>query len=157
MDRLLGTYLNDHLTASLAAGELARRSAQANAGTKIGEALAQLAEEIDQERAVLRSIMARLDVGTDPIKLGAGWIAEKLGRLKLNGQLFGYSPLSRLEEIELLLLGVEGKLLLWQTLAELPVAADLETSLDQMISQARRQRRLLRRLRLQAVRSTFPG
>lgn len=155
MDRLLGTYLNDHLTASLAAGELARRSAQENSGTKTGESLFQLAEAIDQERAVLRSIMAELDIGTDPVKLVAGWMAEKLGRLKLNGRLLGYSPVSRLEEIELLLLGVEGKLLLWETLTELPVGEDLAPRLDQLISQARNQRQRLRRLRLQAVRTAF--
>jgi hypothetical protein len=157
MDRMLGTYLNDHLTASLAAGELARRSAHENAGTRIGESLAKLAAEIDEERTALRSIMAELGIGADPVKLGAGWMAEKLGRLKLNGRLLGYSPLSRLEEVELLLLGVEGKLLLWETLGELSVAQDLEPSLDQLTSRARSQRRMLRRLRLQAVQAAFPG
>ena len=33
-------------------------------------------------------------------KDGAAWVAEKLGRLKTNGQLTGYSPLSRLVELE---------------------------------------------------------
>lgn len=155
MDRMLGTYLNDHLATSLAAGSLARRSAQENAGTRTGESLSQLANEIDHERAALRSIMAELGIGADPLKLGAGWAAEKLGRLKLNGRLLGYSPLSRLEEIELLLLGIEGKLLLWETLAELSVADELEPSLDELIRQARAQRRLLRRLRVQAVRAAF--
>ena len=37
------------------------------------------------------------------------WSAEKFGRLKLNGQLSGYSPLSRLEELEILALVAEGK------------------------------------------------
>jgi hypothetical protein len=156
MDEVLGTYLNDHLAAAVTAGELARRSARQNADTPLGERLAELATEIDQDRAALRNIMRQLDIGADPIKLGAGWMAEKLGRLKLNGRLFGYSPLSRLEEVELLLLGVEGKLLLWQALAEIPGAEQLETSLDDLISRARTQRRLLRRLRLAALRSAFP-
>ena len=38
----------------------------------------------------------------------AGWVAEKAGRLKLNGSLLTYSPLSRLVELEGLSLGVEG-------------------------------------------------
>jgi hypothetical protein len=36
--------------------------------------------------------------------------------LKLNGQLRGYSPLSRLDELELLQIGVAGKRRLWRAL-----------------------------------------
>jgi hypothetical protein len=43
---------------------------------------------------------------------------EKIGRLKLNGQLRGYSPLSRLLELEGLALGIEGKLALWRSLRQ---------------------------------------
>jgi hypothetical protein len=45
----------------------------------------------------------------------------KLGRLKLNGQLRGYSPLSRLLELEGLGMGITGKLGLWKSLAELGI------------------------------------
>jgi hypothetical protein len=41
---------------------------------------------------------------------------EKLGRLKLNGRLTGYSPLSRLLELETLHLGITGKRELWRAL-----------------------------------------
>lgn len=44
------------------------------------------------------------------------WAAEKLVRLKLNGRLRGYSPLSRLLELEMLHIGITGKLELWQAL-----------------------------------------
>jgi hypothetical protein len=43
-------------------------------------------------------------------KVGVAWIGEKIGRLKFNGRLLGRLPLSDLEELELLRLGVEGKL-----------------------------------------------
>ena len=52
-------------------------------------------------------------------------MAEKLGRLKLNGRLRGYSPLSRQLELEGLLVGITGKMALWKTLAELD-AVDAE-------------------------------
>ena len=42
-----------------------------------------------------------------------------MGRLKLNGQLTGSSPLSRLIEIEGLLAGINGKLSLWCALLEI--------------------------------------
>jgi hypothetical protein len=51
---------------------------------------------------------------------GVGWSLEKVGRLKLNGSLRGYSPLSRLVELEGLWTGVEGKRSLWRALLSLP-------------------------------------
>ena len=60
-------------------------------------------------------------------KVGAAWIGEKVGRLKFNGGLLGRSPLSDLEELELLWLGVEGKVAGWRTLRTL---ADTDPRLD---------------------------
>lgn len=113
---LLATYLNDHLAGATAGRELARRSAASNRGSDLGRFLADLAGEIDEDRDALLSVMSDLGVGTDRIKVLGGWTAEKLGRLKLNGRLLGYSPLSRLVELEGLVLGVRGKLALWQAL-----------------------------------------
>jgi hypothetical protein len=154
-DRLLSTYLNDHLAASLAALELARRSAASNRGTAVGRDLEQLAISLEQDRRTLQELMERLGVGRDLAKLTVGWTAEKVGRLKLNGRLIGYSPLSRLEELELLTLGVEGKLLLWQGLARVPALQQTSPALDQLIRRARSQLRTLRRLRLDAVEQAF--
>jgi hypothetical protein len=78
--------------------------------------LAGLEREIDEDRDSLKSLMSKLGVREDPLKVAAGWAAEKAGRLKLNGQLTGYSPLSRLIELEGLYLGVTGKLSLWKNL-----------------------------------------
>ncbi|MBA2239783.1 MAG: hypothetical protein H0W09_00835 [Solirubrobacterales bacterium] len=60
--------------------------------------------------------MDRLGVDRDRLKSALAWAGEKAGRLKLNGELLKYSPLSRLVEIEGLVLGVEGKLSLWRAL-----------------------------------------
>jgi hypothetical protein len=62
--------------------------------------------------------MEALGVGVDHAKVLAGWGAEKLGRLKPNGRLLSYSPLSRVVELEALTLGVTGKLNLWRALGE---------------------------------------
>ena len=56
--------------------------------------------QIEEDVDALRDLMARLGVKPDRVKEAMGWTAEKLGRLKLNGQLLGYSPLSRLVELE---------------------------------------------------------
>jgi hypothetical protein len=150
-DRLLSTYLNDHAAASLAAVELARRASASNRDTLIGARLEQLVSELEEDRDALQETMDRLGVGRDVAKLAAGWAAEKLGRLKLNGRLLGYSPLSRVEELELLTLGVEGKLLLWQALGRIGALSQSE----QLIKRAHSQLRVLRRLRLEAVEQAF--
>ena len=60
--------------------------------------------------------MEAVDAGRDRVKVTAAWVGEKAGRLKPNGQLTGYSPLSRVVELEGLSLGIEGKRLLWVSL-----------------------------------------
>ena len=63
--------------------------------------------------------MERLGGGQDRLKVAGGWAAEKTGRLKLNGRITGYSPLSRLVEVEGLLIGVYGKQAGWLSLLEI--------------------------------------
>jgi hypothetical protein len=147
----LAIYLGDHYAASVAAVHLARRAARSNRGTRYGEVLADVAAEIEEDRQALEGIMERLHVGPDRAKAAIAWSAEKLGRLKLNGQLTGYSPLSRLEELEILALGVEGKLALWQALGRAPNHGALEGELETLIKRARSQRRRLERQRLDAA------
>ena len=117
--KFLRIYLQDHLAGSTGGVELARRAASANRGTTYGDALANLADEIDADRRELKGLMDELGVGADRAKNFALWAAEKAGRLKLNGQLTGYSPLSRLVELEGLISGINGKLSLWHALMEI--------------------------------------
>lgn len=150
--RRLSIYLNDHFAASVAAEELAARSARSNHDTPLGAELERLAREIGEDRQALEEVMRDLGVSPDQMKAAGAWMAEKLGRLKLNGSWVSYSPLSRLEELEILTLGVEGKLLLWEALVQhRALAKRAEPDLDQLIRRARSQRRRLNRHRLEAV------
>jgi hypothetical protein len=149
----LTTYLNDHLAGATAGLDLARRTASSNDGTPYGRVLAEVAEEVAEDREALEEVMARLSVSRDRVKVAGAWAAEKLGRFKLNGSLLSYSPLSRLEEIEGLALGVEGKLSLWQSL-KLTYGGDPRlrgVDLDALIERARSQRRRLERQRRRAA------
>jgi hypothetical protein len=114
----LRIYLNDHLAGSVAGLELAKRSLATNEGNEYGRLLDRMVAEIEEDQAALRDVMARLEVPAARPKLAAAWAAEKVGRLKLNGQLRGYSPLSRLLELEGLVVGVRGKLALWRSLEQ---------------------------------------
>ena len=114
--KYLATYLNDHLAGSTAGLELVKRAASENEGTPLGDFLSALTDEIADDRAALEDVMDSLGVGTDHKKIAAAWVGEKVGRLKPNAQLRGYSPLSPLVELEALSLGIEGKRLLWVAL-----------------------------------------
>jgi hypothetical protein len=116
---LLAIYLNDHLAGSTVGRELAQRAAGSNRGNVYGAFLEGLATEIAEDRETLIAIMRALDVRVDRLKVLGAWGAEKLGRLKPNGRLLGYSPLSRVVELEGLALGINGKLALWRTLENL--------------------------------------
>jgi hypothetical protein len=158
--RLLPIYLNDHLAGSTGAPELARRARSANRGSPFEAAFERLAAEIEEDREVLLDVMRRLGVSRDPVKEWAGWLAEKAGRLKLNGRLTGYSPLSRVLELELLALGVEGKRALWRALREVAAGdARLDgVDLTALLRRAERQRRLVEQHRVRAVAIAFePG
>lgn len=118
-DRLLAIYLNDHLAGATLGVELARRLRSSNRGdAEFGEPLARICAEIEADRATLTSLMDRLDVSRNPVKPALALAAERLGRLKLNGRLRGYSPLSRVLELEVLATGIGGKLQLWNALEE---------------------------------------
>jgi hypothetical protein len=113
---LLSIYLNDHLAGATVGRELSRRAAGSNRGLSYGPFLETIAREIDEDRKTLLDVMRALDVGVDHLKVAGAWGAEKLGRLKPNGRLRSYSPLSRVVELEGLTLGVTGKLALWRAL-----------------------------------------
>jgi hypothetical protein len=154
---LLTIYLNDHLAGATAARELARRAAASNRSSDHGRFLDRLAAEIDEDRDTLLSIMRTLGSSIDQLKVLGGWGAEKLGRLKLNGRLLGYSPLSRIIEFEALALGVRGKLGLWRALEllqrERPELQNFE--LSHLAGRAERQLDELEDHRLKAVAEAF--
>jgi hypothetical protein len=84
-----------------------------------------------------------------------GWIGEKAGRLKLNGRLLARSPLSSLEELEMMRLGVEGKAAGWRTL-RLLANADPRVDRDrlaELIARAESQLEFLEDLRIRAARA----
>ncbi len=153
----LATYLNDHLGGATGGLELARRACGSNEGNEYGEVLIEITREIEEDRNSLLRIMDHLDVSRDRLKVAAGWAGEKAGRLKPNGSLLSYSPLSRLIEIEGLALGVEGKLSLWQNLRVAHGERIGDVDLAELIDRARSQRARLDALKEAAVPEALAG
>lgn len=150
MSNLLAIYLNDHLAGSTVGVELVRRARGSNEGTELGEFLAAFAAEIEGDRETLEEIMEAVGAGRDRLKVAGAWAGEKAGRLKLNGSLRSYSPLSRVVELEGLRLGVEGKTCLWRMLRELADPRLSGFDFDALIARAERQRDDLEQRRIEA-------
>lgn len=147
---LLGVYLNDHLAGSTGGLELARRmAASAESESEYATVLRGLVAEIAEDRSALLAIMATLGIPVRGYKVFAAWAGEKIGRLKLNGHLLSKSPLSSLEETEILRLAIEGKASGWRTLRALASRdSRLDAGhLDELAARADRQSSALETLR----------
>ena len=156
-DRLLETYLNDHLTGATGGGELFRRVAKNQAGTDRGQELARLAEEVNEDRETLRGLMGTLGVRENKAMLAIGWLGEKAARLKPNGYVVRRSPLSEVVEIEALRVAVAGKTAGWQVLR---LGAEQDSripgpQLDTLIARAEDQSDRLRQLHLRAAETSL--
>jgi hypothetical protein len=116
----LGTYLNDHLAGSEAGLQLIARLAEDYPDTEFADGLRSLHAEIEEDQQELKRLLERVADGGSTIKQAAGWVAEKLTRLKLG--LKTAEPLALFEALEALSLGILGKRALWRGLAV--IAAD---------------------------------
>lgn len=155
--RLLALYLNDHLAGATGGTALARRLARNHRGTDLERPTADLADQVAADRTALLQIMRSLDVRPRRLRSALAVLAERVGRLKLNGTLLRRSPLSSVVELEAMHLGIEGKIDGWQALRQL---ADHEprldsSQLDELLARARQQSDGLQRLRLQAATTAF--
>jgi hypothetical protein len=158
-DEALAVYLNDHLAGAAAGIELAGKLRDNHQGTELGKLMVALHHDITRDRDALEELMRQLDLERHPVKEAAGWMLEKVSRLRLNPALTGSADLTRMLEAEALSLGIEGKLSMWVALKE-AAAADPRlavTDYDRLIERARGQRRGLEPHRLAAAVAAFTG
>ena len=153
----LSTYLQDHRAGAEGGVGLAARLRDENLGTPYEDFLTRLAQEIEQDTATLESIMERFDIDRSVLKTAGAKIGETLGRLKPNEHLTSYSPLSRVQELEMLRAGVQGKLSMWDALYEI---SDRDDRLDRegllgLIDRAESQLTGLREHHRMATREAF--
>ena len=158
-EKLLRIYLQDHHAGSTTGLELARRIRGSNKGNEYGQAMAKIVDEIAADKKALEGIMDDLGFGADKIKDIGAWALEKAGRLKLNGQITGYSPLSRVVELEGLMTGITGKIGLWVALLQIaPEEPRLDAAhLERLRERGESQRTTVEELRERAAREAFAG
>ncbi len=127
-ERSIDVYLNDHLGGATLGTDLAEEICELNEGTPLGDLMADLSVQIEEDREVLTDLMEQLDVSKNPVKQATGWLAEKAGRLKFSGMTSGDRELGTFLALESLTLGVRGKWCMWRVLKE--VQADYEPLAD---------------------------
>jgi hypothetical protein len=155
--RFLRIYMNDQLAAGVLWREVARRAQRNNAGTALGEALARVAEAIGEDVVTFDQMMRRLGFRPSRLKPIIAIASERLGRLKLNGRIVRYSRLSRFEELDFLVMGIEGKKILWANLRDFAQLAKRLPGIDfdHLIERAQSQRDELEAFRAAAGTDAF--
>jgi hypothetical protein len=156
--KLLGIYLNDHLAGSRFGLDLAQRAARRNAGSPVGDYLSTLRVELEQDRTLLERVMRGLEVPKDRLKEGAAWAMAWMEWLKPNGGgLLGYSPLSRVMDLEALCIGTRGRICMWRALERLARTEPRLAGMDfeACVTRAEAQLKALERLRLRASDTAF--
>lgn len=109
-------YLNDHRAGAAGAVAMLGRMIESNAGTPLGETLTGVLHEIEEDIEALETVMRQLGATSNPVKNLGAKLGERIGRLKMNGRLRGYSPLSRVLELEGLMAAIDMKRRAWETL-----------------------------------------
>ena len=154
---LLEIYLDDHWAAAGGGAALARRVARNNAGTVWAARLESLAADIDADERVLTLLRSELGLEGGQWKRRLVVSAEIVGRLKPNGRIISYSPLSRVLEMESLIAGVTAKRCLWVALSRTFGASAAASSVDfaEMERRAGEQAKVLDELHQEAVAAAF--
>ena len=143
--RYLPIYVNDHLFGVVGGVELCRRTMRENESSELGVFLGSLLTSLEEDRDSLLRLLRTLGIAPSRAKTAAAWTVEKLGRLKLNGELTRYSPLSRLLELEGLASGIAAKEALWLALRQVQDCDERLAAfpLDELAARARAQREQL--------------
>jgi hypothetical protein len=148
-------YLNDHLAgATVAIEHIEDLQAEAK---DIAPALADLRADIEADRSELQGIMREFNIAESRTRRAGAWVAEKGARLKMRADDKATGPLRRLESLEAVALGIDGKHALWRALN---AAAETAPALrardyDQLAARAIEQRNRVEALRLEAARQAL--
>jgi len=153
-DKAMDVYLNDHLAGAMFGVALAEQIQARSEGTALGELMESLAPKIEEDRQTLMDLLERMGTSKNPVKQATTWVTEKASQAKFSGLTSGEPELGTFMALEILSLGVEGKMSLWTALKEVADQyASLESvNLDELIKRAQTQRSMLERERIAASR-----
>ena len=139
MSEPLVTYLHDHLGGAQVAIQLLEGMRDQHDDPTFRDFASALLPEIQADDAMLRSIAEKICASPSVIKQAGGWLVEKFTRIKLGHT--GTTNFEMFESLELLALGIHGKLILWKALH---AASGLDSRLrqfdfEELVSRAQHQ------------------
>ena len=152
----LANYLNDHVAGAVAAVELLEHLVESHKGTPLEKFFENLRADVVADLEVLRKLLQRFTRESVVRKAGA-WIAEKIARTKVKVAGDKAGDLGLVQALEVLVLGITGKQLLWRALSaslgDSPLlrGADLGKLEERAIDQLER----VETQRLEAARQAF--
>ncbi len=148
----LAIYLNDHLAGSLIAIEILEHL-ETEASDSMPD-LPALKADIEADRQQLKMLMDRLGITESRVRKLTSWIAEQVTEAKFEADDESRGTLRRLERLEALGIGIDGKSALWRALnAAAEVAPDLRgIDYERLAQRAQEQRGRVEIFRLQAAR-----
>lgn len=111
----LAAYLHDHLAGSNFAIELLKNLEQRHAGDPLAAFAAAELPLLLEDRLIVQGIVDRIGAEAPTLKEAAAWVAEKASRFKLKHP--GSRAYGAFESLELLAIGVHGRVALWRALA----------------------------------------
>ena len=139
----LSTYLNDHMAGSVAALELLDHLIKTYEGKSLEKFFKDVRNDVSSDQEVLRKLLQRFTKESAIRKAGA-WIAEKFTRAKIKAAGEKDGEMGLLQALEVLVLGITGKQLLWRALnaslgsSPLSRGADLNRLEERAIEQIER-------------------
>jgi len=151
----LSTYLNDHLAGAKFALEILHHlNSEAPAWSTT---FSELEKEIEQDRDLLKKLMAEQHIDESRARKAAGWFAEQLTEFKVAVDDDDRGSLRLLERLEALAIGIDGKIALWRALeAAMPGNSTLAgVNYDILVERGKSQRARVETLRLEAAREAL--
>ena len=113
----LATYIHDHLAGAASAIDIVTRLRDEHDGDRLSTFAGDLLADIEEDREILRELADRTGVRQNLAKESGAWFAAKASKLKMGRSTAG--DFGSMQALEVLGLGIQGKISLWQTLAEI--------------------------------------
>jgi len=150
----LDIYLNDHLAGAVAALEFLANLREQHKDEPLGDVFGALKVDIDADKEVLREVMRSLGIEESTVRQTGAWAAEKVARARL--KIAGDQP-GLVLALEGLIMGINGKRMLWRSLAVAKVLNPAKWNFEKLERGAKDQIERAEAARIQAAQRAFHG
>ena len=146
--------MNDHLAGAVAALELLANLREQHKEEPLGKLLGILRDDIEADKEVLREVMRFLGIEESTVRQTGAWAAEKVARARL--KIAGEQP-GLVLALEGLIMGINGKRMLWRSLAVANVLNPSKWEFEKLQRRAEDQIERAEAARIQAAQRAFAG